>query len=191
MKWDSLPKEKFDIVYADPPWKYNTSKNWQHKGCDYPMVDEFDMQSLPIYNLLKPNGILFLWATGPKLDVAMRCLPKWGLAYQGVAFVWVKTHRTTGELLKPGHGVIPRITKPYTEFVLAACKEVGSKRMRPQDYKVPQVVMAPRREHSRKPNEVRDSIVDLFPSATRLELFAREWNYGWKTWGLEKEKFQH
>lgn len=74
------------------------------------------LRSLPIHQLLHPHSVLFLWATSPKLDLAMRCLSDWGLAFRGIAFVWVKT-KCTGEPIG-AQGVGSSIVKPTTEFVL-------------------------------------------------------------------------
>ncbi len=53
------------------------------------------------------------------------------------------------------------------------------------DAGVHQVVYAPIREHSRKPDEVRNRIMRLCGDMLRIELFARERVEGWDCWGLE------
>ena len=40
-----------------------------------------------------------------------------------------------------------------------------------------------RREHSRKPDCVRDRIVELIGDLPRIELFARQKVQGWDSWG--------
>lgn len=50
---------------------------------------------------------------------------------------------------------------------------------------VSQLIMSPIREHSRKPDEVRDRIVELLGDLPRIELFAREAAPGWDCWGKE------
>jgi N6-adenosine-specific RNA methylase IME4 len=49
--------------------------------------------------------------------------------------------------------------------------------------------MEPPREHSRKPDQVRDMIVELCGDVPRVELFARTTADGWDAWGNETEKF--
>jgi N6-adenosine-specific RNA methylase IME4 len=49
-------------------------------------------------------------------------------------------------------------------------------------------VIAPRREHSPKPDSVRDEIVKLFDGA-RCELFARSRHPGFDSWGDEVDRF--
>ena len=43
------------------------------------------------------------------------------------------------------------------------------------------------REHSQKPDEARDRIVQLFGDVPRIELFARQKVDGWDSWGNEIE----
>ena len=57
--------------------------------------------------------------------------------------------------------------------------------MKPVSNKVSSVVIAERREHSRKPDQVREKIVELFGDIPRIELFARQKYDGWDSWGNE------
>ena len=57
--------------------------------------------------------------------------------------------------------------------------------MKPISNKVSSAILAPRREHSRKPDEVRERIVELFGDIPRVELFARQKVAGWDSWGNE------
>lgn len=49
------------------------------------------------------------------------------------------------------------------------------------------VVISPREEHSKKPDLVREKIVELCGDVSRVELFARKQIEGWDTWGNEVE----
>lgn len=53
---------------------------------------------------------------------------------------------------------------------------------------VHQVYDARVREHSRKPDEVRDKIVELMGDLPRIELFARQTAEGWDAWGDEVDE---
>ena len=50
---------------------------------------------------------------------------------------------------------------------------------------VKQLVIDKRREHSRKPDCVRDRIVELMGDLPRIELFDRQTAPGWDSWGDE------
>ena len=50
---------------------------------------------------------------------------------------------------------------------------------------VHQVVFAPIAEHSKKPDIIREKIVELAGDLPRIELFARQSPTGWDVWGNE------
>lgn len=74
-------------------------------------------------------------------------------------------------------------SRQNSEFCLLGIKG----KMKRQSASVRQVVMSSREEHSKKPNEVRDRIVQLFGDLPRIELFARQHAPGWDVWGDEVE----
>lgn len=51
--------------------------------------------------------------------------------------------------------------------------------------KVHQVIMSKIEEHSKKPDETRNRIVQLIGDLPRIELFARQQADGWDCWGNE------
>jgi N6-adenosine-specific RNA methylase IME4 len=56
---------------------------------------------------------------------------------------------------------------------------------------VREIILAPVREHSRKPEEFRDRVeAYVGPDVRIAELFARSPRAGWAAWGNEVDKFQ-
>ena len=53
--------------------------------------------------------------------------------------------------------------------------------------KVHQVLLSPVEEHSKKPDVIRERIVELMGDLPRVELFARQTAPGWDAWGNEVE----
>ena len=86
-------------------------------------------------------------------------------------------------------GVRPSIVKPITELVLGFSNKRTGRPLPLASESVVQTVFAPRREHSRKPDEVAHRIEELYPNATKLEMFARETREGWAAFGNEVGKF--
>lgn len=87
-----LPKNKYDVILADFPWYYYGDPNkMAAAGKFYTLMQKEEIFDFPIYDLLTDNGVIFLWATCPRLDWAMEAIYEWDLYYRGVAFVWVKT----------------------------------------------------------------------------------------------------
>ena len=54
-----------------------------------------------------------------------------------------------------------------------------------QSNKVSSCIISERREHSRKPDEVREKIAELVGQVPKIELFARQEFEGWDCWGNE------
>jgi N6-adenosine-specific RNA methylase IME4 len=186
--WRNLPAGPFDVVLADPPWNYYGQQDkWTAAAKFYATAPDAAIAALPVPDLLAKRGVLFLWATSPRLDAALDCLSRWGLHYRGIAFVWVKT-RADGQPIG-AQGIRPSIVKPVAEFVIAASRIRRGRPMKLADEGVAQLVLAPRRDHSRKPDEVAARIERLYPDARRLELFARETRPGWEAWGNETGRF--
>src|SRR5581483_6854409 len=123
---------------------------------EYPTMSLNDIKALPVSAIANPKCcVLFLWATGPKLPEALDVLHAWGFEYATIGFVWVKLN-PNGEGIYSGLG---HYTKSNVELCL-----IGRRGRCPPvlDKAVKQVVLAPRGEHSRKPDIVRQAIVDLF-----------------------------
>ena len=113
-----------------------------------------------------------MWATNPHLDQAIDLGKRWGFAWATVAFVWDK------QRVNPGF---------YTMSQCELCLVFKHGRIpAPRGARnVRQLVSEKRAGHSRKPDEVRRRIEAMFPSARKIELFAREHIAKWAAWGLE------
>ena len=185
MKW-GLPCDTYDVVLADPPWSYTGSQTKIGAAANhYPTMTDSELERFSLVtDVLAPRGVLFMWATGPRLDFALHLIDVWGLTFRGVPFVWVKTKN---DRVTPigAQGVRPSIVKPTTEFVLAASRVKTGRPMPLASESVRNVVMAPRQGHSRKPDEVQERIEVLYPEASKLEVFARRTRPGWDVWGNE------
>ena len=118
-----------------------------------------------------------MWATFPMLREALDVIEAWGFSYKTVAFNWVKQNRNgTGIFMGLGNW-----TRSNSEICLLATKG-KPKRI---SGSVRSVVLSPLQQHSRKPAEIRDRIVELMGDLPRIELFAREATPGWDVWGNE------
>lgn len=173
--------KKYNIIYADPPWHYNDKRKGKKisGGAEnhYPTMKLADIQNLPIKNITADNCMLFLWVTFPNLQEGLNLIKSWGFKYKTLGFSWIKTNKNNG---KPFFG-IGYYTKSNCEVCLLGIK---GKPIKVSDY-ISSVVISPREEHSKKPNEVRNRIVELCGDIPRIELFARQQADGWDVWGNE------
>ena len=177
---ENVPMKRYSIIYADPPWKYNSRANHKTRfrgGAEghYKLMSMPDISALPLATIAAENCALFLWCTFPYLNEQIKLFEKWEFKYRTVGFTWIKTNPKNG---KPFFGV-GYYAKSNAEVCLLGIKG----KMKPVSNKVSSVVIAPRREHSRKPDEVRERIVELFGDIPRIELFARQRVDGWDAQG--------
>lgn len=175
-----FPQDKYNIIYADPPWTY---KVWSQAGAGrtaashYDVMSLEDIKALPVSALADDDCALFMWATYPNLREAFEVLDAWGFTYKTVAFTWVKKNKKADSWFW-GMGYW---TRANAEICLLATKGKPTR----ASSAVHQVVDARIMKHSKKPNEVRERIVKLCGDLPRIELFAREKTNGWAAWGNE------
>lgn len=169
--------KKYNIIYADPPWKY------QDRNCNgsaekhYPTMTINDLCTLPIKEITSDNCVLFIWVTYPMLEEAQKLIKAWGFKYKTIGFQWIKTYKKSGKFFF-GLG---RWTRGNTEPCLIATKG-KPKRI---NNSISQLIISPVEEHSKKPDIVREKIVQLMGDLPRIELFARKKIPGWDVWGNE------
>lgn len=173
--------KKYRVIYADPPWSFKTYSN-KGKGRSaerhYPTMQKEDIQRLPINNIAAENSVLFLWVTAPCLIEGIELVKAWGFTYKTVAFTWVKQNKKSNGIFT-GMGYY---TRANAEYCLLATR---GKVLERKSHSVSSVVLSHIERHSKKPNVVRERIVELFGNIPRIELFAREHADGWDCWGNE------
>ena len=179
-----MPKQKYTVIYADPPWKYGQScatKAFRGGAVKhYPVMTLMELAALRVDKIAADNSALFLWSTMPLLPVALRLMMAWGFEYKTCAFTWVKTTKAGRPAIGVGH---------YTRANAELCLLGTRGRVKPllQVNNTSSVVMAPRQKHSQKPVEVRQRIDRMFGNVPKVELFARMYAHGWACWGNEVE----
>ena len=132
---------------------------------------------LNVAEVAADDCVLFMWGTFPQLQEALQVIKAWGFQYKTVAFVWIKQN-------KKGKGWFFGLgfwTRGNAEICLLATKGKPHRKSN----RVHQFIISPLQQHSQKPNEAREKIVELMGNIPRLELFAREKADGWDTWGNE------
>ena len=146
----------------------------------YPVLSTKDISKIPVNKISNDNCILFIWTTDYHLEKCMDVIRAWGFVYKTVGFVWAKKNRNGSQVSFMG----AYTKKSGCELCLIATKGKDAHRMVIK-HNVNSFVEYPRQEHSKKPNIIRDRIVDLIGDRKRVELFARETFCGWDSWGNE------
>jgi N6-adenosine-specific RNA methylase IME4 len=184
MRFSALPQAgSYRVILADPPWTYSCfSPKGEGRSAKqhYNTMTLGDICAMPVADLAAPDCHLFLWVTGSNLPQGIQVMTSWGFRYSGTAFVWVKTKKDGQPRIGMGH-----TTRKSAEFCLLGRK--GSPKRNSKA--VREVIMAERREHSRKPDETYRRI-EQYSDGPYVELFARQTWPGWNCWGNETEKFR-
>ena len=185
IKKEGINIKKYNIIYADPPWSYRDKALAGNRGagCKYDVMDSKDINNLPIKELAAEDCILFMWVTMPKLNECFDVISAWGFEYKTCAFTWVKKNKKADSWFW-GMG---SWTRANAEICLLATKG-KPKRM---SASVHSVIDTPIEQHSKKPDIVRDKIIELCGDLPRAELFARQKADGWDSWGNEIESDIH
>jgi len=169
---------RYNIIYADPPWKYAFSQS-KSRSLDnqYPQMDIKDIKKLPVSDMSENDAVLILWVTFPKLLEGIETLKAWGFTYTTMLFTWVKKYKSGKNFFGMGY-----YTRSNTEICLLGKKGIGIPAL---NHSISCVIESEWTKHSQKPDIVRDNIVTLFGDLPRIELFARKKTEGWDVWGNE------
>ena len=190
-----LKINKYQIVYADPPWDYGKSSlhftkggfdirgdgrnlDYEKEEKQYPTMDSSDIAELPIKDLIDKDAICFMWTTDTHMPEALEIMKAWGFTYKTIGFVWVKKEKS-GKQVK----MMAPWTNKGAEICLLGTRGAMTKHMKARN--VSQVVEATRTKHSKKPDFIAEEIARMFPDCNRIELFARDAKPGWDVWGNE------
>lgn len=182
----------YRVIAADPPWAFksnSTAKPGRNAARHYATMPLVDICAMPVKDLVANNAILFLWITGPFLSIGahLPLMEAWGFKPSGMGFVWIKLRPRAATLfvieqdLATGGGFT---TRKNAEFCLIGKRGRSVRECR----SIHEVIIEPRREHSRKPDQFYER-AEAYAAGPRLELFARQTRPGWDAFGLESTKF--
>lgn len=169
-----LPSDKFRVIYADPPWKYNDIQDTPMlggAGKHYPTMTVDELCNMPIESIVDDDAVLFLWVTSPLLEECFPIIKAWGFKYK-TSFVWDKVGHNMGHYNSVRHELLLVCTR-------GSCT--------PDNVKLFDSVQTIEKTdlHSQKPEEFRNIIETLYTKGNRLELFARVEKEGWQNYGNE------
>ncbi len=183
---------KYPVIYADPPWRF---QNFSQKGegrnaiAHYDCLDAEALANLPVADYAASDCTLLMWATDPLLPQALKIIESWGFKYKTVGFYWAKLNKTanpngfTSDDFFSGLGY-------WTRANVEQCLLATRGKPRRISKSVRKLCVAPRRAHSRKPEEIYGRIEALV-AGPYLELFARGTRPGWDQWGDQSGLFDH
>ena len=176
----TLPAGPFSIILADPPWRFSSNSDarpGRNPRRHYPCMTDAEIAALPVRGIAAPDALLLMWTTAPMLVRSLPILPAWGFRYVS-QLVWVKHAIGTGFWVRNRHELILIATRG--RFACPRPAPFGDS-----------VIVANRREHSRKPDALHAMVeaVPAWAGLRKVELFARAPREGWMTWGNDAGRF--
>lgn len=175
-----LPSGLFGCILADPPWSFKTwsgKTGTPHRTANdhYLTAGAGELASISVGDVAARDCALFMWVIDSHLDAALELGKAWGFSFKTRAFTWRKLTSTGTPKIGMGYW-----TRKQTEMCWLFTRGAPKR----QDKGVREIIDAPRREHSRKPDEQYERIEALV-GGPYLELFARHERLGWTSWGDE------
>ena len=179
--------KKYNIIYADPPWQFS-SKAYQDGDRDmlkledtqYNTLNISQIKKLPIKEITETDCACFLWCVDSFFKEGIEILEEWGFKYKTIAFNWLKTYESGKFCVN----FAPWTLKSWEICLLGIKGQMGKYK---KANNIQGLITSVRTKHSKKPDIVRDKIVELFGDIPRIELFARQKTEGWDIWGNELE----
>jgi N6-adenosine-specific RNA methylase IME4 len=167
-----IPRGPFATVSVDPPWAFESSNPARRGAPDYPTMTVEDIKALPVPDIAAKDCVAWLWVPAAMLPEGLEVLVAWGFEYK-THLVWVKNGPGPGNYLRTQHEVCLLGVRGKPTILLSGQTTVLS---------------APRREHSRKPDEFFAMVESLLPGS-KVELFSRQRRPGWAVYGDQVEHF--
>lgn len=174
--------KKYTLILSDPPWQYRDKCGSGERGVHfkYPVMTVQDICRLPVHTLAAENCLLAMWWVPTQPVEALKVIEAWGFRLMTMkGFTWAKTYKKQTDKFALGMG---HMTRANSEDMLFAVKGKLPERL---SASIRQIQIHPRTEHSAKPPEFRDLLVELLGDVPRIELFARDSAPGWDHWGNE------
>lgn len=190
--------KKYNIIYADPPWSFKTysEKGKEKKSADmhYGCMTIEDIYNLDVNSIADTDCALFLWVTFPLLQEGLKTIEKWGFTYKTCAFNWVKYNKKSdspfiglGYWTRSNSEICLLATKGHPHRISKGVRQVietCEKENNLDDFHT-ELCTERLMKHSKKPDSIRDRIVELCGDVPRIELFARNEAEGWTVLGNE------
>lgn len=187
-----LVRNGYGLISADPAWGFKTFNTTtaphRTEEAPYAVMTHEELAALPVGDLAARDCVLAMWVIGSHLEQALTLGKRWGFTFKTDVLTWVKTGKNDPDVRPISMGFWSR---KQTETMLLFTKgkpkrlDAGVRQLiETNDH----LIYAPKREHSRKPDETHDRLQRLC-AGPYIELFARKSRPGWTSWGNEATKF--
>lgn len=180
---ENTPEEGYHLTVIDPPWENKSVK----RSSKYQTLPNFHLFKLPVNHVCHESGIVAVWVTNKMKFIKFvkeDLFRHWGIQYL-TTWHWLKV-TNSGELPFP---LDSPHKKPYEPIIIGVHQ--NSAHLNWEAIQQHLTIISVPGSHSRKPI-LKELFNCVLPgNANCLELFARNLNAGWTSWGNEVLKFQN
>jgi N6-adenosine-specific RNA methylase IME4 len=187
------PRGYFHSMLADPAQHFKTRSDrdqGRSPSRKYKTHTIAELMTWPVADLAARHCWLFLWLSTVHTHKVEALMNAWGFQFSGTAFTWLKLRKR----FEPRPGRAFTLADIHTGLGFTTRKNCEvcylGRRGRPKRLSggVREIIIAPIREHSRKPDDQYQRI-EQFCDGPRIELFARQRVPGWHAFGNEVDRF--
>jgi N6-adenosine-specific RNA methylase IME4 len=187
----------FRMFLADPPWREEMrseageakSPQAQYRCMT---IEELIAFGQHVQYVCAEDAVCLMWTPSPLLKLGIGVLESWGFEYKS-ALSWAKESKNSGDLdtedddhkFTFGTGYIFRSA---AEFMLCGTRGEPKWKREPGSRSIRNLLYAPVREHSRKPDQQYE-IAEKLMAGPYLELFSRTSRPGWDHFGDQAGTF--
>ncbi len=177
----------FGLLEADPCWQYNDRGTRGGAEHHYPTMSLAELIRLPVEDLAAEDAALFMWATWPLLPDAFALMKAWGFRFKNCGLIWVKTNKVATETPFVGVG---HWTRGNTEPCLLGIRGKPQRMSKAVQQLMmgEELIVAPIGQHSAKPIEAKNRMVELMGDVPSIELFARSKDPRFESWGNQVDE---
>ncbi len=182
---------KFQIITADPPWGFDDNLKKMKRpvkraaSSQYKVMTPAHVAAIPVADVADPTGcLLALWVPGSMLVHGLEVMRAWGFSLRQT-WVWVKLKKDHAKEQDPNNSTRVGMGRLFRQSHEIALIGVSGKSIYPllQDRSQRSVGFDLNVGHSTKPETLQDRLDLMFPSASKIELFARRIRPGWTCLG--------
>lgn len=178
---------KFSTVLADPPWQFKNRTGKvapEHKRLKrYSTLSLQEIKELPVAAIVNDTAHLYLWVPNALLAEGLQVMEHWGFTYK-TNIIWYKVRKDGG----PDRRGVGFYFRNVTEMILFGVRGKNARTLQPGRSQE-NIIVARKREHSRKPDE-QYKIIESCSWGPFIELFARGQRKGWFVWGNQAKEYE-
>lgn len=201
---------KFDVIVMDAPWSFSDKLEMDSvkrgAASQYKLLSNKDIVALDVKSIAEDNSVLITWVPSSLLDVGLEAMENYGFNFKQT-WIWVKTKqdpfkslkKDLKKAIKAGTDVnkvvdsfsldkvlsfyMGRIFRQTHELCLIGTRGKVSPMLKDKSQR--SVSFGAVEKHSKKPEHLQDRLDIMYPSAKKIEIFARRDRVGWTCVGNE------